>query len=259
MSQSHSLKPWLSALSVVLLMVPFLTLPVAVRGQAPAVTHPQNVEKLQPEPVQGAATTGMEKVGAEESAKGKEANSDEEQNHEFLVNSPIVKWVSGATGWSRDVTSKLMLWFNFAIIFFGIVIPLARILPRTLQKRKDTLTLALEEGRKATAAANERLAAVEAKLAGLDDEIARYRAQVEEDARSDEQRIKATIEEEKVRIVTAAEQQVTVAAAQARHGLRSYAADLAIRQAAAQLKLTAEADKALIAEFVAHAAEEGKN
>ena len=42
-----------------------------------------------------------------------------------------------------------------------------------------------------------------------------------------------------------------MAAAQARRGLRNFAADLAIEQAARQLVLTPETDRALIAEFTA--------
>ena len=48
----------------------------------------------------------------------------------------------------------------------------------------------------------------------------------------------------------AAEQELSVAAAQAQRSLRNFAADLAIEQAAKQLDLTPETDKALIAEFI---------
>ena len=50
--------------------------------------------------------------------------------------------------------------------------------------------------------------------------------------------------------MAAAEQEIGVAAAQAQRGLRNFAADLAIEQAAKQLVLTPETDRALIAEFV---------
>jgi F-type H+-transporting ATPase subunit b len=73
---------------------------------------------------------------------------------------------------------------------------------------------------------------------------------VEEESKQDETRIKATIEEESARIVAAAAQELDVAAAQARRGLRHFAADLAIEQAAKQLVLTPETDQALIAEFL---------
>ena len=52
----------------------------------------------------------------------------------------------------------------------------------------------------------------------------------------DEARIKAALDEESARIVQAAEQEISVAAAQARRGLRNFAADLAIEQAAKQIE-----------------------
>jgi F-type H+-transporting ATPase subunit b len=107
--------------------------------------------------------------------------------------------------------------------------------------------------------ANARLSAVEAKLASLDDQIAQFRAEVERESAGDEARIKAALEEERARIVQSAEQEIGQAAAQARRGLRNFAADLAIDQAARELNMTAETDRALIAEFVAGAATGGKN
>jgi F-type H+-transporting ATPase subunit b len=79
----------------------------------------------------------------------------------------------------------------------------------------------------------------------------KFRAQVEQDSLEDEKRIKAAIGEESARIVTAAEQEIEVAASQARRDLRHFAADLAIDQAAKQMSLSPETDRALIAEFVA--------
>ncbi len=79
----------------------------------------------------------------------------------------------------------------------------------------------------------------------------KFRAQVEQDSLEDEKRIKASLSEESARIVAAAEQEINVAAAQVRRGLRDFAADLAIEQASKQLALTPETDRALIAEFVA--------
>jgi F-type H+-transporting ATPase subunit b len=100
---------------------------------------------------------------------------------------------------------------------------------------------------------------VEAKLSKFDSEIAAIRAQVEAESKHDEQRIKASIQEESGRIVAAAEQEISVAAAQAKRGLRSFAAELAIEQAAKQLVLTPETDRALIAEFVGDATKGREN
>ena len=107
--------------------------------------------------------------------------------------------------------------------------------------------------------ANLRLNAVEAKLASLDEEIAKFRSEVEQEIGQDEVRIKATLVEESARIVSAAEQEIVQAAAHAQRGLRHFAADLAIEQAAKQLVLTPETDRALIAEFIAGAHKGGQN
>ena len=123
-------------------------------------------------------------------------------------------------------------------------------LPKIFRKRTETLSQNLQTAREATRDAKARLSAVEAKLAGLDEEIAKFRAQVEQDSLEDEKRIKASLKEESERIVAAAEQEIAAAAAQARRGLRNFAADLAIEQAAKQLVLTPETDRALIAEFI---------
>jgi F-type H+-transporting ATPase subunit b len=207
-----------------------------------------------------AASAEKSAVSTQNQPEGEAAKpSQEEQEHGFLVNGAVVKWLSGVTGWSRDTTSQVFLWFNFAIVFFGVAIPVGRKLPQIFRKRAQTLSHSLEEARKATADANARLSAVEARLAGLDQEIGKFRTQVEEDSKADEQRIKSSMEEEKTRIVASAEQELNVATAQAKRNLRNFATDLAIEQATAQLKLTPEADRALIAEFVANAGNGGKN
>ena len=74
--------------------------------------------------------------------------------------------------------------------------------------------------------------------------------EVEQQIALDEQRGKAALEEESARIVASAEQEIAVAAAQAKRSLRHFAADLAIDQAVKKLVLTPETDRALIAEFV---------
>ncbi len=132
-------------------------------------------------------------------------------------------------------------------------------MPKIFHKRTQTLGVSLKTAREATADANARLSAVEAKLAGLDDEIKKFRAQVEQESKEDEARIKASIADESARIVQAAEQELSVAAAHAQRTLRNFAADLAIEQAARQLVLTPEADKALIAEFISSAGKGGQN
>jgi F-type H+-transporting ATPase subunit b len=195
------------------------------------------------------------------SDQGAQAAQSEEQKELYsFTHAPIVAKIGHAFGLSVDTTATIFLLLNFAIIFFAIVIPLVKIMPRVLRGRKETLSQSLRTAREATEDAKSRLSAVEAKLAGLDEEIAKFRAQVEQDSLEDEKRIKASLAEESARIVTAAEQEITAAAAQARRGLRTFAAELAIANAEKQLVLTPETDRALIGEFISQvsANEHGK-
>ncbi len=191
-------------------------------------------------------------------AKPEAAQSDEEQqNNAFRLEGPVVKWTAKTLNAPVTFVARGFEVINFLIIVLGIGVPLVRWLPKFLLGRKEKLQADIASARKVTEDANARLSAVEAKLASLDDEIRKFRTEVEAESVSDEARIKASLEEESARIVVAAEQEIGVAAAQARRGLRNFAADLAIDQAAKQMVLTAETDRALIAEFVRDVAGNG--
>ncbi len=70
-----------------------------------------------------------------------------------------------------------------------------------MRRRSSKLSADIEVAQAKTADANERLKAIEEKLAGLDAEVAAIRKQVEEEMRADEARSKAILEEETARIV----------------------------------------------------------
>jgi F-type H+-transporting ATPase subunit b len=201
-----------------------------------------------PTPASGPPATASAPPAATAAAPA--PKSTEEQEQAFL-HSPIVQSVARILHLKLDTAVTLLLAINFAIIFFFIAIPLSRLMPKIIRKRSQTLSHDLKTAREATADAQSRLSAVEAKLAGLGEEMQKFRAQVEQDSLEDEKRIKAALGEESARIVAAAEQEISVAAAQVRRGLRDFAADLAIDQASRQLAMTPETDRALIAEFVA--------
>jgi F-type H+-transporting ATPase subunit b len=206
------------------------------------------------------AANAQPAAAAQETAKPEAAKSAEDKQAErLLLEGPLVKATAKALNISVETTSNIYLFINFAIIALAIGIPLARFMPKVIRKRSQTLLHNLESARKVTEDANTRLSAIEAKLSGLDAEIAAIRTQVEQESQGDEARIKAALEEESARIVASAEQEIAVAAAQARRGLRHFAADLAIEQAAKQLVLTPETDKALIAEFSAELGKGGQS
>jgi F-type H+-transporting ATPase subunit b len=180
-----------------------------------------------------------------------ESEKSDTKEETALLHSPVVQSFARVLHLSTNTAAVLFLAINFAIIFFAIVIPLGRVMPKMFRKRSQTLKRDLEVARDATADARARLSAIEEKLAGLGEEMKKFRDQVERDSREDEKRIKAAMSEESARIVAAAEQEIGVAAAHARRELRNFAAGLAIDHAEKQLALTPETDRALIAEFVA--------
>ncbi len=183
-----------------------------------------------------------------------EARSEEEEQNQFR-HSATVAWVAKTVNLDVETTAKLFEFINFAVIALAVGIPLFRILPKAMRKRTAKLNFDIEMAQAQTADANARLTAVEKKLAGLDDEIAKIRKQVEEEIKHDEARAKAAIEEESARIVQAAEQEIAQAGAQAQRGLKQFAAHLAIDRAMSTLTLSAETDRALIAEFAGDLAE----
>jgi F-type H+-transporting ATPase subunit b len=192
-----------------------------------------------------------------DAAQPQKAEKSEKDEDNVYLHAPVVQSIARALHLSVDATAQIFVGINFAILVLCVGIPLVRIFPRIIRKRSQTLRQNLETARKETEDANARLGAVEARLASLDGEIARFRAEVEQEIGRDEVRIKAALEEEKTRMIAGAEQEIGSAAAQARRGLRNFAANLAIEHAARQLVLTPETDRALIAEFVSDVAGNG--
>jgi F-type H+-transporting ATPase subunit b len=186
------------------------------------------------------------------------AKTEEQENDQYR-HAPIVQSLAKLMHMDVETAARTFEIFNVAVILLAIVIPLVRLTPRLLRKRSEKIRADIESAQKTTQDANTRLKAVEAKLANLDQEIAKFRTEVEQQIVHDEQRGKAALEEERARIVASAEQEISVAAAQAKRLLRHFAADLAIEQAAKQLVLTPETDRELIAEFVNEAGRDGKH
>ena len=183
-----------------------------------------------------------------------EAAKPEADANDVYLHAPIVKTLARMLHLDVDTTARIFEGINFAIIVLAVGYFIIRMLPKTLRARSEKVRAGIESARIETEDAYTRLSAIEAKLAGLDGEIAQIRAQVEVESREDEARIKSTIKEESARIVAAAAQEMEATAAQARRSLRHFAADLAIEQAVQQLAITPETDRALIAEFLGDAA-----
>jgi F-type H+-transporting ATPase subunit b len=149
-----------------------------------------------------------------------------------------------------EAAARLFEYLNFAILAGGLLIFLLKYLPGRMKERREIIQKDLLDARLATEQANARLAAVEAKFARLDQEIAEIRSQAEQEGAAEENRMKALLETERQRIVAAAEQEISAVAAAARRELKRFAAGMAVDRAAQKISIDEADDRNLIRQFV---------
>ncbi len=196
-------------------------------------------------------------------AQSGEANKHEEDETAAFRHSAAVKAIGAKLGLDPEQAATAFTVANLVVLALLVGWFLVKALPKTFRDRNAVIQKHLIEARAATEDASSRLNNVEARLGKLDEQIAAMRAQAEKDASSEEQRIKASVEDEKQKILSAAEQEIAAATVQARRQIQEYAANLAIEQAAKKLVVTAETDRLLVQEFarrlVGEGAREGHN
>jgi F-type H+-transporting ATPase subunit b len=179
------------------------------------------------------------------SAPKPEASDEESQ----FKHSPSVQWLAKKTGLSADQTYEFSVVANFAVIAVAVIWLSKKNLPGMFRNRNAAIQRAMQEARKASEEARQRLADIESRLSKLDSEIAEMRAMGEQEAAAEEQRIKASAEEEARRIAEAAGQEIAAAGKTARRELTAYAAELAVGLAAKQVEVDAPTDQALVRHF----------
>ena len=194
---------------------------------------------------------GQETEGAKSSPESASAAASkvEVDQSEALKHSAMVQKLGKAMGVSTEAAATTFELLNFAVLALAIGWFLAKTLPTTFRSRTSGIQKELVNARSATEEASLRLSGVEARLANLDGQIAEMRAQAEKDANVEEQRLRAAVADEKVRILAAADQEIASASLAAQRTLQKYAAELAIEQAARKLVISAETDRLLVQQF----------
>lgn len=178
-----------------------------------------------------------------------EAKKSESEENDAYLHSPSVKFIGSKLGMTTEQASTAFQWANFGILAVLVLWFLVKTLPGVFRGRNTAIQKHLVDARTATEEASVRLSSVEERLSKLDGQIAAMKAQAEKDSAADEQRIKASVEEEKQKILTSAEQEIAAATIQAQRQLQQYAAELAIEQAARKLVVSAETDRLLVQSF----------
>jgi len=182
-------------------------------------------------------------------AQSPEKNKQEEDENEAYKHSATVRALGAKLGMNADQAATAFTVANFVVLALLVGWFLLKTLPKTFRDRNTAIQKHLVDARTATEEASIRLNSVEARLGKLDEQIAAMRAQAEKDSVADEQRIKASVEEEKQKILDAAEQEIVAATANAQRQIKQYAAELAIGQAAKKLVVSAETDRLLVQQF----------
>ncbi|WP_263411326.1 F0F1 ATP synthase subunit B family protein [Terriglobus tenax] len=193
-----------------------------------------------------AATQGVPRTAPEDQ---KSEKKEVENENDAFLKSPMVVKLGHALGMEPETAATVFQVLNFAILAIAVLYGLMKALPKAFRKRSEDIGRQLNEARSATEAANARMSAVEARLAKLDGELSALRSQAAAEAAAEEARLRAQLEDEKHKIVAAAEQEIAAASSHAQRAIKEFAADLAISQAAQKLQVTAETDRLLIRSF----------
>ena len=178
-----------------------------------------------------------------------EKREQEQDETEAYRHSAMVQKLGSMVGMNAEQAATTFEIFNFLVLALGLGFLAVKTLPKAFRSRDTAIQKHLVDARTATEEASARLNSVEARLGKLDAEIAGMRAHVEAETARDEQRIRASVEEETAKILATADSEIQAATAMARRELQRHAAELAIEHAAKRLVVTAETDRLLIQGF----------
>jgi F-type H+-transporting ATPase subunit b len=182
-------------------------------------------------------------------SEASEGTTELESGDDVYRHSGSVKLIARWLHMDKESAARLFEYLNFAVLAGAILYALSKYLPKTFRSNRENIQRQLLDARTATEQAHQRLAAIEQRLGHLDEEIAAISKQAEKDSVEDEARIKASIEEERRRIVESASKDIAAAASAAQRDLKRFAAGLAVDRAAQRMVLTEDDDRGLLQEF----------
>ncbi len=223
---------------------------------APAEQQQKSEPKKPAHSEEGAAARQAEGPAAELAQESREA-AGEDETAEFK-HSATVRWLARITGLTPFAAYWVFVVLNFAIIAALLVLIMKSKLPAAFRARTESIQEGIAEARKASEEAQRRLSDIEGRLAKLDSEIAAMAAAAETEAQKEEARIQAAVEEDKRKIVEAAEQEIVAATRLARTELRAYVSELAVTLAEKRIQVNASTDQELVRAFVDQLGKNGK-
>ena len=219
----------------------------------PAAQSQPSAQQAQPVNPDTAASGEL----ATESEKAVHAAEGHEEYSEFKYSNMVAR-LGRAIGIDATGMYWVSLVINFAILALFFWILLRSRLPQMFRDRTTAIQKALKEAHEASADASRRLADIETRLSKLDAEVADIRTAAEREAAAEEERIRASAEEDKHKVVDAAQSEIAAITRSARHDLKSFAASLAVDIAAHKIKVDDSTDQTLVRQFVDHLGKDGQ-
>jgi F-type H+-transporting ATPase subunit b len=229
-----------------------MSVAVALHANTPG-TSPQPLSVSENENTQASQNSRPEET---EKASGEVSGRDKNDKFKY---STSAKWMASKLGVSTVTAYRLSTALNFITIFAAVVLLLRSRLPAFFRNRSQVIRQGLDEARKASEEARQRLSAIESRLAKFESEIATIQSIADGESRAEEERIRAAAEEEKRKIVEAAEQEITAAVSLANLDFKNYAANLAVTLAANGIHLDASTDEALLRSYLGQLGPNGSN
>ena len=143
-------------------------------------------------------------------------------------------------------------WINFAILAGLLGYMISKRAPAFFQARSEQIQRGMAEAAKAKREADERMAEMERRIAGLGSEIENLRASMRREMAAEGERIKLETDRHLRRIQEQAEQEIDMMTKTARRQLQLYAAELALKSAEQQLpaRITGDVENRLVNWFI---------
>jgi F-type H+-transporting ATPase subunit b len=148
--------------------------------------------------------------------------------------------------------SGIFKWINFAIVAALILWVFAKKLPPVFRRNAENISSAITKATAAKVEAERQLREAETKLASLQKEVTALRAEGQQEAVAEAERIRAATLSDEQKIGVAAKAEIEAAERAARKELKDLAAQLALDGAESVLakQLTPAAQESLISNFV---------
>jgi F0F1-type ATP synthase membrane subunit b/b' len=143
-------------------------------------------------------------------------------------------------------------WVHFLILTILAYWLFAKVLPSTFRHRADNISSAITKATAAKAEAERQLKEAAGKLASLESEVARFRAQAQKDAAAELERLRAMTKMDAEKMGLAAKAEIEAAERAARVELKELAAKLAMDRAESLVakELTPALQEAMLNDFV---------